>query len=553
MSGFKFLPLGLASILKQGRLVVPPNQRNYSWTKEEVVTLLQDFNRSIRSRDATYFVGMIVTIRKDGNVLEVVDGQQRLATTAILLAEIHNYLEASGEDVLCQSIQEFLFTVDRERKQRVPRLELNLDDNSYFHERLTRKQSTLSAVKPSRRLLEHAFTEINTQVKQIISDSDNKDYDETLNQWIDFLEYRAVAVVLEVPSEADAYRMFETLNDRGLRTTQADLVKNYLFGRASTRISEIKNSWSEMQGALRTIKDEDLTIQFLRHALTVKRGIVRENDVHEVVQSVTKGPQEVTILADQFAAMAATYVAIYNADHKKWNNFNEAKKAIKVFNLVEVKPMRPLILAIAEKIPKGEIDQTMSLCVSAAIRLMVTMKTRTGNVEKGFANAARETYSGKIITAKDLHKELSSFIPSDVEFQQQFATARVSNPKLARYYLRSLESAMDSVAQPWYIPNDNSGEIDLEHVLPKKTEGHWPRFSEEEKEQYYKRIGNLCLLKSSDNSTLKSAPYKDKKHVYKNSDYILTKQISEVDEWTTEAIEKRQIELSKLAVKTWQF
>ncbi|MYK07964.1 MAG: DUF262 domain-containing protein [Synechococcus sp. SB0670_bin_20] len=82
-SSFKFSQLGLASILKQSRLIVPPNQRNYSWTKEEVTTLLQDFARSIGSEDTPYFVGTIVTIRKGNDVLEVVDGQQRLATTAI--------------------------------------------------------------------------------------------------------------------------------------------------------------------------------------------------------------------------------------------------------------------------------------------------------------------------------------------------------------------------------------------------------------------------------------------------------------------------------------
>ena len=550
MSGFKFSQLGLASILKQNRLVVPPNQRNYSWAKEEVMTLLQDFARSI-GEDATYFVGTIVTIRKDDNVLEVVDGQQRLATTAILLAEIRNHLEDCNENELCLSMEEFLFTIDRRRREKVPRLALNLDDNDYFRAHLTQKQSTSSERTPSNRLLQNAFVEIKEHVNKTVSTLDTRDHGDKLNQWIDFLELHAVVVVLEAPSEADAYRMFETLNDRGLRTTQADLVKNYLFGRASDRISEVKNKWSNMQGALRTIEDEDLTIRFLRHALTMKRGLVRENEVHEVVQSMTKGPQQVVRLTDELSTMAATYMAIYNASHEKWNDLIEARKAVEVFNLVEVRPMRPLIMAIAEKMTKKEINQTMSLCVSVAVRLVIAGKTRTGKVEKGFADAARKTYSEEIRAAKNLRNELLKFIPSDTEFLQAFTIARVSNSKLARYYLRSLESEADSTNQSWYIPNDDSNEINLEHVLPNKTEGNWPQFSQEEKEQYSKRIGNLCLLQSRENSTLKSSPYKDKKSVYKNSQYRLTKQIAEVNEWTTSAIEDRQKELSKLALKTW--
>lgn len=553
MAEFRFSQLGLASILKQGRLSVPPNQRNYSWTKEEVTTLLQDFARSIGNEDAPYFVGTVVTIRKGEDKLEVVDGQQRLATTAILLAEIHNYLQDCNETLLCRAIRDFLFTIDLKGREEVPRLTLNLDDNDYFRARLTGENPISSTARPSHCLLEDAFTETREQVRKIVSILDKNYHGDTLTKWIEFLKFRAMAVVLEAPSEADAYRIFETLNDRGLRITQADLVKNYLFGRSADRINEVKHRWSQMQGALGTIKDEDLTIRFLRHALTLKEGLVREKNVHEAVQNVTRGPQSVVTLADELARMAATYVAIYNADHEKWNAQIETRKAVEVLNLVDVKPMRPLILAIAEKMQEKEINKAMSLCVSAAVRLMIAMKTRVGSVEKGFADAAQKTYCETIKTSDALRIELSSFIPSDTEFQQVFITACVSNSKLARYYLRSLELAVDSVNQPWHIPNDNSNEINLEHVLPNKTEGNWPQFSQEEKEQYWKRIGNLCLLQSRENSTLKSSPYKDKKSVYKNSQYRLTKQIAEVDEWTTSAIEDRQKELSKLALRTWPF
>ena len=116
MAEFKFSQQGLASILKQGRLIVPPNQRNYSWTKEEVTTLLQDFARSIGSEDAPYFVGTIVTIRQDEDTLEVVDGQQRLATTAILLAEIHNHLQDCNEPLHCRAIRDLLFTIDLKKR-----------------------------------------------------------------------------------------------------------------------------------------------------------------------------------------------------------------------------------------------------------------------------------------------------------------------------------------------------------------------------------------------------------------------------------------------------
>ena len=550
MQDFGFNQLGLASILKQHKLVVPANQRDYSWTEREVTTLLQDFARAIGDDDPTYFVGTIVTIRRGKDVLEVVDGQQRLATTAILLAEIQNYL-AEIDPVIARAIGAFLFTIDRRKREEVPHLRLNRDDNEYFRARLTNPEDRPSATKPSHRLLDDAFTEAREQVRNVVSSLDRKDHGDALDRWIDFLEFRAIAVVLETPNEADAYRMFETLNDRGLRTSQADLVKNYLFGRAADRIEEVKHRWSEMRGALDTIEDDDLTIRYLRHALTVMKGIVREHDVYKMVQKTAQGPQAVVNLTDCLASMASTYVAIYNADHEKWNASDPTRKAVEVLNLFDIKPMRPLMLAITERLSDREVEKALRLCVSVGVRLMIAGATRTGKVEVGFAEAARKTYAREVATAKGLRDELAGFVPSDPEFSQAFEVARISNRKLARYYLRSMEQKANNESQPWHIPNEDRNEINLEHVLPEKPAGNWPQFSEEERALYWKRIGNLCLMRAKDNSTVKSAPYIDKKAVYEKAGYQLTQDIASADDWTMSAIEERQKRLTKLALKTW--
>ena len=249
--------------------------------------------------------------------------------------------------------------------------------------------------------------------------------------------------------------------------------------------------------------------------------------------------------------MASTYVAIYNADHEKWNMSDSTRKAVEVLNLFDIKPMRPLMLAIAEKMSDSEVQKAMPLCVAVGVRLMIAGVTRTGKVEGGSAEAARKTYAGEVATATELRVELAGFAPSDSEFVQAFEVARVSNRKLARYYLRSMELEANNESQPWHMPNDNRNEINLEHVLPEKPEGNWPQFSEEDRALYWKRIGNLCLMRAKDNSTLKSAPYTDKKAVYEKSGYRLTRDIACADVWTKSAIEERQKRLARLALKTW--
>ena len=52
----QFHQIGLAGLLKQYRLYVPRNQREYAWTRKEVTTLLQDLANSITAGEEEYFL-----------------------------------------------------------------------------------------------------------------------------------------------------------------------------------------------------------------------------------------------------------------------------------------------------------------------------------------------------------------------------------------------------------------------------------------------------------------------------------------------------------------
>jgi hypothetical protein len=548
-----FAQLGIGSVLKQNRLAVPPNQREYSWTTKEVRTLFQDFAKAISDGERSYFLGTIVTIPRAGDVLEVSDGQQRLATTAVLLAAFRDYL-LKRDPMIAESINhEFLTGIERNSRARVPRLRLNLDDNDYFRARLTAQDPPPDATKPSHKLLNAAFAEAKAQLHKIVAGLDKKDHGDLLNQWIDFIQSKALVVLLRVQNEANAYRMFETLNDRGLRTSQSDLVKNYLYGRADERLPEVQQKWAFMRGALETMEEDDITILFLRHALTVIRGFVRETQVYDSVQNHAKAPQPVVTFTNTLESLAGSYVAVHNPEHEKWNEHADAtRRALEVLNLFAIRPMRPLMLAIAQKFgKKNEAEVAFKFCVSLCVRLMIAGGTRTGTVEEGLAEAAHKVFQGEIGDAGALQSHLKHIVPNDEPFKIAFQAATVSNHKLARYYLRSLEMAAKGEAEPWHIPNDDKSIINLEHVLPEKPEGNWPQFSADHVKLYYKRIGNLALLRASENSNLKSLGFSDKKQIYAQSPYVLTQQISEATTWTTKEITDRQEVLATYALKAW--
>src|SRR5690349_18318864 len=77
-------------------LRVPTFQRSYAWTEEEVTQLWQDITEAIDANQAEYFLGPMV-LKEHPNHLEIIDGQQRIATVYIILSIIRRILIANDD------------------------------------------------------------------------------------------------------------------------------------------------------------------------------------------------------------------------------------------------------------------------------------------------------------------------------------------------------------------------------------------------------------------------------------------------------------------------
>lgn len=544
--------VGLGGVLKQYRVVVPPNQREYSW-EEEVQTLFEDLTRAIADGDDEYFLGTVVTIPRAPDILEVVDGQQRLATSTILLAEIRNYLLVT-EPLIAESVSRYLVDIDRPTRERIPKLQLNTIDNDYFRTMLTREPTDPQPepLRYSNRLIRDAFEAARKHVRNIVAGSNPKDHGNMLDRWVTFIEHSAEVILLKVPSAANAYKMFETLNARGLPTSQSDLVKNYLFGQSGARLNEAQEKWSLMRGALESLDEDDITVTFLRHALIASHGHLRETEVYDTVQGLARGPQQTVILLTRLESLATSYVAIFNPEQDKWNSYPDTvRQAIRTLKLFNIRPMRPLMLAIAARFSEKETAAAFQAFIAWGVRLVIAASTRSGSVELPFSAAAHAVFTREIKDTKSLRDRLRAVIPNDQQFQQAFEIATVSKASLARYYLRSLERTAKGEPNPYFTVTEDREVINLEHVLPERREDGWPQFDDETAAANVRRIGNLALLRVKPNSDLKSKAFHEKLAVYTETPYELTRQISTVADWTAERIAERQKGLAALAVKTW--
>ena len=193
--GMAFDAYGIGTVLLRNKLRVPENQRPYAWREEHVQQLFEDLAAAFRTPKAPYFLGTIVLTGKGDDQFDVTDGQQRLATTSILIAAIRDFLEPRGEQgrkTAAKYTSDYLLQYDEFSNQDVPKFILGVDDNEFFLEYIL-SQGTKSArlkksaaVRKSHERLSEAQIIASKFIKQTVATLSEKDGTSTLLEWVDF-------------------------------------------------------------------------------------------------------------------------------------------------------------------------------------------------------------------------------------------------------------------------------------------------------------------------------------------------------------------------------
>jgi hypothetical protein len=559
MSTIDFTYQGIGKIIAAGRLRVPANQREYAWEEEHVEALYSDISDAMAEKKEAYFLGTVVLERTKDGQFQVVDGQQRLATATMLIAVIRDMMFGMSELRLANGIEEtYLFGLDIKTEEDTPKLHLNTRDHEFYQSHILAKPDD-----PKRKAKFDKGAHSNIKIRQAAEVLRNylegltKAMTVTsrkihLKEWLSYLDDNANLIVLTVPDDVNAYVMFETLNDRGLRVSQADLVKNYLFGQSGNRLAEAQGKWASMIRSLETVDKEDTAIDYLRLISTLINGLTRERQVFERIKPLTNSPPRAITFLETIDGFSSDYVAMLTPQHFKWQGYPDSiRRSVSTLNLLGVTQIRHLMLAVAHHFNKQEADRSFRLFVNWIVRMFIAGSGRVGRVESIYAALAHSIHSKtEIRTAKSLSERMASNIANDRDFEDAFARAYVSKTKLARYYLGMLERTASGKDLPELVPNDDTTAVNLEHILPLNSrDTDTTDFGESS--DYTSRIGNLVLLNAKLNSAAGNGDFQSKRIILENSPFLLTKEVAKFDRWGIAEIDERQIRLAKLAVKTW--
>jgi hypothetical protein len=532
---------------------VPVNQRDFAWTDEEVDLLWADLTTALRDGRSEYFLGAIVVSpnENDPKVMEIVDGQQRLAALSMIFTAIVQEWRKTGDNARAEEIfHEFLGAKDRRTRELVSKLSLNETNNPVFQGVVLGGGDPSASEKKSwpksNKLLAGAFERIKSKLGAWLKEQTDKE--EALLELEEYLAGNANAIRIEVGDESDAFVIFETLNDRGLELAVSDLVKNYLFSLADIHLDSFKKSWGEIS---LLVGSENLT-SFLRHLWLSEHEVVRDKELYRNLRNKIRSKPSARQFMERLRKVADFYAALMNPEHTYWADFGaDARKHLDALLLFKVSQFRPLALAVMEGGTTDQVTKMLRQMVVVSFRYTVVSSLSANELERTYSDAALAVRKNDSRNPQAIFKLIKSVYVDDKRFSEDFAARSFTKPQIARYVLIELNNEMELD----HAKGAKGEAVSLEHILPKNPSTSWMNAlpSGADPDEWVELIGNLTLLEKPVNRGLGNKDFATKKSKgYVSSELAINADVSAQKQWTSQQIEARCKDLAGVAKKVWK-
>ncbi|MYL39217.1 DUF262 domain-containing protein [Halobacillus litoralis] len=573
------------------QFIIPAYQRRYSWGEKQWADLFNDIK--LLNQEDSHLLGNILCLTSNYSVgineLELVDGQQRATTLTIIIKALADMFKNFGIDEVHNELEVLLTCKGIDRKQKRKLILGDLDDIDYMR---FLNNDELDKVENENLVEAYKFF-----LNEFSSFSV-----ENLYEYVHKLRSNTYVIRLDVANAKDAYKLFETINNRGLRLSSTDIIKNFLLGHASLinekTLEKVKSYWTEIIINLDGTKTDDFFRHYLSYA-TQKRitkstiisefknyyfnsvieaeslneyseysGLEESTDedvVHENINfegqkdidQSTVNKVSITEFAKRLKDSSTIYKMIRNGSFEV-KDYNKH-----LINLKRIKSFPSYIFLIdlfQRNIEKNDRIKILKLIETFMLRRHIC-EYRTGELDTIFSNLVNLK---DIQIVNEVKSRLFRYLPGDNEFEEKFARHSFRNNEgRAKYVLEQLEYNLINDQGEYEL---TSGiDLHLEHIIPqkittkksKKDFGDWEGYlggnSSGEHREYVNRIGNLTLLARSLNISASNNPFQSKVKEYKKSNIALTQEVSKFDDFKFEDVINRSKILANSALELWNF
>jgi uncharacterized protein with ParB-like and HNH nuclease domain len=574
------------------QFVIPAYQRRYAWGQRQQRELFDDI-RLLAVGD-THLLGTVLFLSDSHtagvNQLELVDGQQRVTTLTILLRVLAQRFEYIEKEKTAHKIAELLQCEGFDAKVKPKLLLGDLDHADYLH---IMDEGDVSEAENA--CLSGAYERFTDWVEQLSEDELNAFFHKLMNS--------ASIIRLDVGAAKDAYKLFETINNRGLRLKPTDIIKNFLLGHASSLpngiLDKVKVDWRKLIVALDGLDSDDFFRQWLAGKLHRKvtktklvadfkayylRRVQEAENMAEFTSSTIKEDEEEDDSED-FSISGDDELSIESPNQIKkvkltafaralrlsaelyakllWQSTESSAINRHIANLWRIKAFQAFTWLL-DMFERDTLDE------KAQVRLLIALEAfmmrrhicekRSNELETIFAGLTRISdrgYEAAIL------KILREHTPDDDEFESAFATFPFVPAVIdrARFALEMFEYQLIGHKNEYYLADP--AELELEHIIPKAADkvatkkefGDWPSYlGEGWKAKHNKilhHIGNMTLLADELNVVASNNPFLAKRIEYAKSNIRLTKDLAGLAQFKFKQVDARSKEFAAKAVAIW--
>lgn len=555
---------GLLELLRasQGcQFVIPVYQRNYTWkASEQVKQYLSDLENVLKGDYKNHFLGIIIYLEKSidfaAREFSVIDGQQRLTTTFLMIYAIKELLEKVGDvDKVKQIEGQFLtnpYAADNVKYKLKP---LVSDDNVY------------------RCIVENRMDEIDDLNSNVLK---NYRYiSDKLEQWIG-MGYDANQILMAmdklylvcvpISGEDNAQKIFESINATGVTLTAADLIRNYLLMDLQSDIQEdyYARYWKKIEDNVS--QDSKKLEMFFRMFLAIKTYcLVPRNSVYrEFMAWVDANSMDIKNLFEELLEYAKIYNYLLES---KLDGMNEKLRvALNDFRRIDSDLPIAIIMEFCKLyrtnvISAEKLGETI-LAINAYLLRRSICDMNSQNISKLFPTILKKVlercnndYSQLV---EVLNQEMvgnnaatsGSYMPTDKQMHEALHSANVYKRPALRIVLDRME--LDNNPAPVDL-----SALSIEHLMPQTPSEEWLEELDTDIEIYQEnlhRLGNLTLAAKRDNSKMGNDVWNYKNEVLKGTAHLtINMELLSIDRWDLTQIEARTIKMIDRICKLYPY
>jgi uncharacterized protein with ParB-like and HNH nuclease domain len=584
--------MSVSSLVSSARygFSIPDFQRNYAWGDSQLEQFWTDITAVAEGKFPDHFLGPIVLLDSD-NRKPVIDGQQRLTTLVILAGVIRDkfvieykdprYTVDGTSQVFSNLLNPLLFLSDLTSPMMQGNYQIKSvlesfvlkhpksDHRKNFGER---SSAMTSVEKRSSKNVQNAHMFFKAKLKKWIEENSPiiESQLEAMRKLVTAINEQIQFLTIEVENEDDAFTIFETLNERGLKLSPADLIKSYILRKIIEENStadreEIIDVWDQIMEAL---GDYDVT-NFLRHyLLTVHADPIQKKVIFtKIKEEIEPKDRKIAPVSPRKKLEDLKFAAL-NYSQLLVNGYtnidsSEIEVALKKLNMIGDNH-RIFLLKVLQT---GFSGNDLLLAIRSVEKLMFRWVICGENAQVLENQLQAASHLVKKLDGDSLIKACQYLVnscPSDEEFSLALKSRSFKDTKLQAYALRNLNFALTGSEV-----TTNKKNVSVEHIAPQKPDDtQWytnvapkevndPDSKSKVYDDFVYKWGNITILEQKLNSSVQNAVWEVKKigtgkyKGYEDSTIKSTVELLSIENWTADVIDQRTAWFAAAALKIW--